>query len=236
MTEYDPFDELPEMSEDLLLPAYLKDGAAAGRTYGELSYNRRNKSWTIKGEPVVCQMAKRLFPGCDGRGRGVARFTAHRRTVGDLNWLMLRYPLEIAERDREKWNTALQEARDYAIRREQARSMPERAVPPDENFSVARYQEMAEECIADIHRRGRRALLVGGTGLYLNALLYEMDFGPSRRDDAYRRELEAFADEEGNEALEERIDALGSLESAIQIAMEKLGLVFPDSIFFDPND
>ena len=42
--------------------------------------------------------------------------------------------------------------------------------------------------------------------------------------------------EEGNEALEERIDALGSLESAIQIAMEKLGLVFPDSIFFDPND
>lgn len=42
--------------------------------------------------------------------------------------------------------------------------------------------------------------------------------------------------EEGNEELVERIDKLGTLESAIQIAMEKLGLVFPDSIFFDPND
>ena len=42
--------------------------------------------------------------------------------------------------------------------------------------------------------------------------------------------------EENNEDLTGRIDALGSLESAIQIAMEKLGLVFPDSILFDPND
>lgn len=42
--------------------------------------------------------------------------------------------------------------------------------------------------------------------------------------------------EESNENLAGRIDALGTLESAIQIAMEKLGLVFPDSILFDPND
>lgn len=42
--------------------------------------------------------------------------------------------------------------------------------------------------------------------------------------------------EEDNQDLDQRIDALGTLESAIQIAMEKLGLVFPDSIFFDPND
>ena len=39
--------------------------------------------------------------------------------------------------------------------------------------------------------------------------------------------------EEDNQDLDQRIDALGTLESAIQIAMEKLGLVFPDSIFFD---
>lgn len=42
--------------------------------------------------------------------------------------------------------------------------------------------------------------------------------------------------EEDNQDLTSRIDALGTLESAIQIAMEKLGLVFPDSILFDPND
>ena len=83
MMEYDPYDDLPEMPEELLLPAYLKQGSGTSKTYGELSYNRRSKSWVIKGEPTVCQMAKRLFPGCDGKGRGVARFTANRRNAGD---------------------------------------------------------------------------------------------------------------------------------------------------------
>ena len=77
-----------------IYPAYLRDASAVGKTYGTLSYNRRAKCWTIKAEPCVTELAKRLFPGCDGRGRGVARFTAHRRVIGDLNWLMLRYPLD----------------------------------------------------------------------------------------------------------------------------------------------
>ena len=94
-----------------IYPAYLRDAAAVGKTYGTLSYNRRAKCWTIKGEPCVTELAKRLFPGCDGRGRGVARFTAHRRVVGDLNWLMLRYPLEIRESDSARWEQALNEAR-----------------------------------------------------------------------------------------------------------------------------
>ena len=41
---------------------------------------------------------------------------------------------------------------------------------PTEDFSVARYQEMAESCIADIQARGHRALLVGGTGLNCSRL------------------------------------------------------------------
>ena len=116
-------------------PAYLRDTETGGETYGTLSYNRRSKSWTIKGDPCVTELAKRLFPGCDGRGRGVARFTAHRRIVGDLNWLMMRYPLEIKESDRAKWESALEEARDYAIRRQQMRRLPERATPPEGAFN-----------------------------------------------------------------------------------------------------
>ena len=98
-------------------PVYLSDAPEGAHTYGTLSYNRRSKCWTIKGEPCVTELAKRLFPGCDGRGRGVARFTAHRRIIGDLNWLMLRYPLEIKEADRARWAEALKDAREYAIRR-----------------------------------------------------------------------------------------------------------------------
>ena len=116
-------------------PAYLRDVPPDQPAYGTLSYNRRSKCWTIKAEPCVTELAKRLFPGCDGRGRGVARFTAHRRIVGELNWLMQRYPLEIKEADRARWESALDEAREYAVRREQARTQPETAEPPKETFS-----------------------------------------------------------------------------------------------------
>lgn len=68
---------------------------------------------------------------------------------------------------------------------------------PDESFSVARYQEMAEACIADIHTRGKRALLVGGTGLYLRALRQPMAMGDVSGVDTIRAELEAIAAEDG---------------------------------------
>lgn len=116
-------------------PGYLRDVPPTEHTYGELSYNRRSKCWTIKGEPCVTELAKRLFPGCDGRGRGVARFTAHRRIVGELNWLMLRYPLHVRDADRDRWERALDEAREYAVRREQSLRMPETANPPDGSFN-----------------------------------------------------------------------------------------------------
>lgn len=70
-------------------------------------------------------------------------------------------------------------------------------VEPDEEFSVARYQELAEACIADIHARGHRALLVGGTGLYLRALRQPMAMGDVSADERIRAELEAVALQEG---------------------------------------
>lgn len=61
---------------------------------------------------------------------------------------------------------------------------------PGEPFSVARYQELAEEAIAGIHSRGHRALLVGGTGLYLRALRHPMAMGMVTGDEELRRQLE----------------------------------------------
>lgn len=78
-------------------------------------------------------------------------------------------------------------------------------IDPREPFSVAVYQEMAKAAIADILERGKLPVICGGTGLYLNALLYEMDFGPSRRDDAYRKKLIEIAEKEGEEALHRRL-------------------------------
>lgn len=77
---------------------------------------------------------------------------------------------------------------------------------PVESFSVARYQEMAEECIAGIHARGKRALLVGGTGLYLRALRQPMMMGDVAGDDVLRAELEALAaDDEGKQRLHDML-------------------------------
>ena len=115
------------------LPAYLGDAPAKGHIYGKLSYNRRSKCWTIKGEPCVTEMAKRLFPGSE-RKRGEARFTANRRIIGEVNWLMMRYPLEIAERDRALWEKSLAKAREHALQREAALKLPVRATPPEGAF------------------------------------------------------------------------------------------------------
>ncbi|MBQ3574074.1 MAG: DEAD/DEAH box helicase [Clostridia bacterium] len=145
------------------LPSYLQDAAPGGHIYGTLSYNRRSKCWTIKGEPCVTELAKRLFPGCDGRGRGVARFTAHRRIIGELNWLMLRYPLEIRESDREKWQSALEEAREYARRREMSLTMPETAEPPQEGFS-GKLLDFQQQGLAFM-LSARRCLLADDMGL-----------------------------------------------------------------------
>ena len=115
------------------LPGYLADAPATGHIYGTLSYNRRSKCWTIRGEPCVTELAKRLFPGSE-RKRGEARFTANRRIIGDVNWLMLRYPLEIAERDRALWARSLEQAREHARQRAQAQRLPVRATPPPGTF------------------------------------------------------------------------------------------------------
>ena len=144
-------------------PAYLETNEDPVYTYGTLSYNRKSNCWMIRGEPCVTELAKRLFPGCDGRGRGVARFTAHKRVIGDLNWLMLRYPLEIKEADRTRWENALQEAREYAVKRERALAAPQSAEPAEGEFygELREFQKMGLAYLLN----NRRCLLADEMGL-----------------------------------------------------------------------
>ena len=104
------------------LPAFLRSPDVGAQVYGTLSYNAKRKCWVIRGDPGVTEMAKRLFPGSDGGRRGEARFTAHPRVVGDVNWLMLRYPLAISPRDEARWRDALGASRRYYKMRESAKN------------------------------------------------------------------------------------------------------------------
>jgi tRNA dimethylallyltransferase len=76
---------------------------------------------------------------------------------------------------------------------------------PEEAFSVARYQALAREALAGIDARGRRALLVGGSGLYFRAVVDELEFPGT--DEATRGELEAEAETAGPERLYARLAA-----------------------------
>ena len=72
-------------------------------------------------------------------------------------------------------------------------------INPSSSFSVAEYKEIASKCVEDIISRNKLPILVGGTGLYINALTCNMNFTEADSDEEYRKELEKVADENGNE-------------------------------------
>ncbi len=77
-------------------------------------------------------------------------------------------------------------------------------VDPGEDYSVSLYSEAAAGCIEDIIARGKMPIVVGGTGLYYDAILKTDGYAP-RADASLRGELEAYALEKGDEALFERL-------------------------------
>lgn len=78
-------------------------------------------------------------------------------------------------------------------------------IDPRDEFSVAQYQKLAKDAIKDILLRGKLPVISGGTGLYLNSLLYDMDFSPLSGDREYRQKLEAEAETKGSAYLHEML-------------------------------
>lgn len=70
-----------------------------------------------------------------------------------------------------------------------------------ESFSAAEFKERADAAIADIYLRGKLPILVGGTGFYVNSVLYDYHFGETVTDEAYRQELTQYQEQHGKEAL-----------------------------------
>ncbi|MFN2217163.1 MAG: tRNA (adenosine(37)-N6)-dimethylallyltransferase MiaA [Anaerolineae bacterium] len=81
-------------------------------------------------------------------------------------------------------------------------------VDPDETLGLAQFQEMAYAAIADVTARGRVPLLVGGTGQYVMAVVEGWNVPRVPPDEALRRELYQQADQEGAQALHDRLRAL----------------------------
>ena len=94
------------------------------------------------------------------------------------------------------------------IKKEQMQGIPHYLIDelePWEEFNVAVFQARCKKYIEEIHAKGKLPILAGGTGFYIQSVLYDVDFEETEADEAYRRELMAFAKEQGNKALHEML-------------------------------
>ncbi|HJV32014.1 MAG TPA: tRNA (adenosine(37)-N6)-dimethylallyltransferase MiaA [Bacillales bacterium] len=79
---------------------------------------------------------------------------------------------------------------------------------PNESFSVAEFQELVRAKITEISNRGKLPMIVGGTGLYIQSVIYDYQFSDTPGDEELRRQLEERAKEIGNEALHQELSKL----------------------------
>ncbi len=76
---------------------------------------------------------------------------------------------------------------------------------PDEEFHVVRFQQLAKQAMEEIYAKGKVPIVVGGTGFYIQALLYDIDFTQNNEDSSYREELEQISKEKGAEYLHDML-------------------------------
>lgn len=102
------------------------------------------------------------------------------------------------------------------IRKEEMGGIPHHLIDvldPAEEFNVARFQEMAKEALAGIYERGKIPLVVGGTGFYIQGLLYDIDFTREEQDKSYRERLQKKAEEEGAGAVYQMLVKVDSVSA-----------------------
>lgn len=87
---------------------------------------------------------------------------------------------------------------------------------PNERYSVADYKKDAKKAIKEILKKGKTPIIVGGTGLYIDSIIYEIEFAQIETDLAYRKELEEIVENEGLHTLYEKAKQIDSK------AMEKI--------------
>lgn len=89
-------------------------------------------------------------------------------------------------------------------------------VNPEEAFNVAAYKKMAEGIIREILKRNRLPIIVGGTGLYINSLIYNIKFSETVCDEAFRKKMNCLATTEGPQKLHGMLESVDP-ESASRI-------------------
>lgn len=94
---------------------------------------------------------------------------------------------------------------------EEQRQVPHHLIDihdPQEPFSVAEFQERSRLLIPEIHAHGKLPFIVGGTGLYIESACYDYRFTDVGMDEAFRLEQDAYADQNGEQSLHDKLRAI----------------------------
>lgn len=94
------------------------------------------------------------------------------------------------------------------IKREEMEGVPHHLIDvlnPEDEFNVYTFQKMAKECLAEIYERGHIPIVAGGTGFYIQAILYDIAFEQEEENTSIREELESLAREKGNAYLHDML-------------------------------
>ena len=94
------------------------------------------------------------------------------------------------------------------IRPEEMQGIPHHMIDilePHEEFNVVLFQKLVKACIRDIYERGNIPILTGGTGFYIQSILYDIDFTDNEENTLLRKELEELVSEKGNKFLHEML-------------------------------
>lgn len=105
------------------------------------------------------------------------------------------------------------------VKKEEMEGIPHYLVDiinPDQDFTVSNYKDCAKKIITEIHSRGKLPIVVGGTGLYINSLIYDLNFTKVASDNKLRIELEKIGDKYGNKFLHNKLKKIDE-ESARKI-------------------
>lgn len=84
-------------------------------------------------------------------------------------------------------------------------------INPDEEYNVMIFQKKAKQYMNEIWKKGKIPILVGGTGFYINALVYDTFFEETEQDNTFRNNMYAFAEQYGADALYEKLKKVDSV-------------------------
>jgi len=79
------------------------------------------------------------------------------------------------------------------------------ALMPEDEFNIVVFQNMAKAALDEIYKNGQIPIIAGGTGFYIQALLYDIDFNNQENETEYRTELEVIAKTQGNKILHDKL-------------------------------